>query len=137
MEALSLIRRILVILGLCLKDSVNPNDGRVMNCTIVLLLTGFLLITLEFILSHFDETADALYAIMQFVTFFTVWTCYICFANQKHLTFEFLTNQQKIVDNYCKYSTQPYHGNILEIRGKILVFSHFYMDNREKNYLVS
>lgn len=62
------------------------------------------MITIEFIISHFDEDrANALYAIMQFVTFFTVWTCYICFAKQKHLTFDFLTNMHDIVDNYSKF----------------------------------
>lgn len=61
------------------------------------------MITLEFIWTHFDETADALFAIMQFVAFSSVLTCYICFANQKHLTFELVTNLQAIVDNYRKY----------------------------------
>lgn len=102
MEVLALIKRILVVIGLCLKDSTNPNHGRITNCTIFGMLTGFLMITFDFILTHFDDRENALYAIMQFVTFATVWTCYICFANQKHLTFEFLTNIQDIVDNYCK-----------------------------------
>lgn len=104
MEALALIRRLLLLLGLCLKDSNHPKSGRFINLLIVSLLTGFLGITLHFILTHFDEDREnALYAIMQFVTFFTVWTCYICFANQKHLTFEYINNLQKIVNDYCKY----------------------------------
>lgn len=102
METLALARKSLEVFGLYLKDSNNKNYGRFTNCTVVVLLTGFLMITIEFILSHSDDTADALYAIMQFVTFSTVWTCYICFANQKHLTFEFLRNLQEIVDDYRK-----------------------------------
>lgn len=102
MQSLELVRRILLILGLCLEDSSKPNQGRFTNCVIFGLLTGFLMITVDFILTNFDDRANALYAIMQFVTFSTVWTCYICFANQKHLTFEFLTNLQEIVDNYRK-----------------------------------
>ncbi|XP_031626815.1 odorant receptor 33c-like [Contarinia nasturtii] len=43
---------------------------------------------------------------MQFVTFATVWTCYICFAHQKARTFEFLKNLQEIVDNHCKRKVQ-------------------------------
>lgn len=104
MQPLALIRRILQTLGLCTKDQYNPHYGRFTNYVIVCLLTGFLLITLEFIFSHFNEDrANALYAIMQFVTFFTVLTCYICFANHKHQTFQFLIVLQDIVDDYRKY----------------------------------
>lgn len=103
MQALDLIRRILVVSGLCLQDSNNPTHGRLTNYVIVALLTGFLLITMEFIGSHFDDHEEALYAFMQFVTFFTVWTCYICFANQKQLTFEFLVNLQETVESYREY----------------------------------
>lgn len=103
MQALALIRRILVVFGLCVEDSAKPNQGRFTNCVIFGLLTGFLAITFDFIVTNFDDRENALYAIMQFVTFATVWTCYICFANQKHLVFEFLTNLQVIVDTYRKY----------------------------------
>lgn len=103
METLSLIRRILVILGLCIKHSDNPTYGRGTNYIIFALLTGFLMITFEYIITHFDDRANALYAIMQFVTFATVWTCYICFANQKHLTFAFFKNIQEFVDNYREF----------------------------------
>lgn len=105
MEALALVRKILVVLGLCIKDSENPTYGRSTNCIIFALLTGFLMITVDYIVTHFDDRENALYAIMQFVTFATVWTCYVCSANQKHLTFEFLNNIQEFVDNYCKFKS--------------------------------
>lgn len=103
MKTLVLIRRILVVFGLCLDDSNNPHYGRFTNCVIFSLLTGFLMITFEYIYTHFDDRANALYAIMQFVTFATVWTCYICFANQKQLTYEFFENLQEITDKYRKF----------------------------------
>lgn len=103
MEALVLIRKILVTLGLCIKDSNSPHYGRATNYIIFALLTGFLMITFDYIVTHFDDRENALYAIMQFVTFATVWTCYICFANQKHLTFQFLNNIQEFVENYRKF----------------------------------
>lgn len=103
MQALSLIRRCLVIVGLCLKSKTNPHHGYILNWIIMSLLTGFLMITLEFILTHFDDHEDLLYAIMQFVTFVTVWTCYVCFAKQKSKAFRFLEELQEIVDKYCKF----------------------------------
>lgn len=103
MKTLVLIRRILVVSGLCLDNSNNPHYGRFTNCVVFGLLTGFLMITFEFIYNHFEDRENALYALMQFVTFFTVWTCYICFANQKQRTYEFFENLQKIADNYRKY----------------------------------
>lgn len=103
MKVLALINRILETLGLCLKDFDHPNYGRITNYSIVLSLTGMLMITIEFISTHFDNAGDTLYAIMQLVTFVTVSICYICFANQKHLTFEVIMNLQEIVDNYSKY----------------------------------
>lgn len=102
MQSLALIRRILEIIGLCLKDSHNRTYGRVTNYVISLLLTGFLMITFEYILTHFDDRANGLYAVMQFITFFTVWTCYISFANQKQFTFDFVTKLQEIVENFRK-----------------------------------
>lgn len=104
MQVLSLSHRILVILGLCIKNRQNPNYGRLINVVIFILLTCFLMITFDYILSHFDDRANALYAIMQFITFATVWTCYVSFANQKHITFEFLNEMQEIVDRYRKYA---------------------------------
>lgn len=103
MQSLSLIKRILQILGLCPKDSNNSNYGRFMNSAIIILFVVFLLITVEYILSHIDDINVAIYALMQFVSFSTAWTCYMSFANQKHLTFKFLINLQKIVDDYSKY----------------------------------
>lgn len=100
MQSLALIHRFLLILGLCPKDEHHPNDGIAMNCIIVALLTGFLMITLEFIFTHLDNTEEFLYAIMQFVTFVTVWTCYICFAMQKRSTHLFFNNLQAIVNDY-------------------------------------
>lgn len=105
MKTLVLIRRILVVCGLCLDDSSNPHYGRPTNCIIVVLLTGFLAITFEYIYTHFYDIENFLYAIMQFVTFFTVWTCYICFANQKQLVYDFFENLQKIVDGYCEFKS--------------------------------
>lgn len=103
MKILVLIRRILVVFGLCLDDSNNPHYGRFRNWVIVGLLTGFLMITFEYVCTHMDDRQNGLYAIMQFITFFTVWTCYICFANQKQLTYEFLENLQLIVDGYSEF----------------------------------
>lgn len=102
MEVLQLIRRCLIILGLCITEEENPNYGFTTNCAIVGLLTGFLMITVDFIITHFDDRADCIYAIMQFVTFLTVWTCYICFAVQKTATFHFINEVQDAADQYRK-----------------------------------
>lgn len=100
MQALGLIRRFLIVLGLCIKDDDHPHDGIITNCIIMSLLTGFLMITIDFIVTHSDEVEDFLYAIMQCVTFVTVWTCYICFAQQKRSTFLFFKQFQETVDDY-------------------------------------
>lgn len=99
MKTLKLIRQCLTVLGLCSK-SKNSSYDIFMNWTIVCLLTAFLMITFEYIVTHFDDHANVLYAIMQFVTFVTVWTCYICFAMEKSATFQFNEELQLIADDY-------------------------------------
>lgn len=103
MQVLKLIHRCLIILGLCSEPGQSSSYGYTMNWIIVSLLTGFLMITVDYILTHFDDHANALYAIMQFVTFVTVWTCYICFANQKTKTAHFFEELQETVDDYREY----------------------------------
>lgn len=60
------------------------------------------MITLEFILSHFDDTAELLYGIMQFVTFVTVSSSYCFFAMEKTAIFHFIEEMQLIVDDYSE-----------------------------------
>lgn len=102
MQVLALNRRILLAFGLCIKDSNNPHYGRFINYGIFVILACFLMITTEYISSHFDDRTDAIYALMQFVSFLSAWACYPCFANQKCQTFKVLNNIQEIANDYRK-----------------------------------
>lgn len=97
---LLLLRRLLGVLGLYIRSESHPHDGIVTNWIIVSLLTGFLMITFDFILTHWDELEEFLYAIMQFVTFVTVYTCYICFALEKRATFQLFEKFEIIANDY-------------------------------------
>lgn len=109
MIVLKLIHRCLTILGLCVEPSCNEIYASIVNYIITSFVTGFLLITVEFIFTHFDDRANALYALMQFVTFVTVWTCYICFAKKKRATFQFIGEMQRIVNRSSKLNNNNNH----------------------------
>lgn len=101
MQALRLIRKTLVFLGLCLDDA-HQTRQILMNGFITSLLLAFLCITMEFIVTHMDNMADLMYAVMQFITFVTVTTCYGCFSLRKVQTLFFFEKMQSIVDAYRK-----------------------------------
>lgn len=58
---------------------------------------------MEFILTHMDNMADFMYAVMQFITFVTVTTCYVCFSLRKVETLHFFEKLQSIVNAYRKF----------------------------------
>lgn len=101
MQTLRLIRNTLVFLGLCLDDEHRARQVLI-NGTITSLLIMFLCITMEFILTHMDNMADLMYAVMQFITFVTVTTCYGCFSLRKVETLFFFEKMQSIVDAFRK-----------------------------------
>lgn len=107
MQALRLIRKTLVFLGLCL-DNEHRTRQVLINGSITCLLIAFLCITMEFILTHMDDMADLMYAVMQFITFVTVTTCYGCFSLRKVQTLRFFEKLQSIVDVYRKLFTLLY-----------------------------
>lgn len=102
MQALRLIRETLVFLGLCL-DEAHQTRQILINGSITSLLIAFLCITMEFILTHMDNLADLMYAVMQFITFVTVTTCYGCFSLRKVQTLIFFEKLQSIVDASRKF----------------------------------
>lgn len=129
MQVLRLIRKILVFLGLCL-DCEHRTRQLLINGSIVTLLVGFLCITMEFILTHMDDMADFMYAVMQFITFLTVTTCYICFSLRKTETFHFFEKLQSIVNAYRKFFTLIYPIKSTEMYFYLFLFE----DTREKSY---
>lgn len=113
MHVLRLNRDTLVFLGLC-SDHERPIQQLLMNVSIISLLIGFLGITMEFILTHTDDMADLMYAVMQFITFVTVTTCYICFSLKKIETFHFLEKLQRITNSYRKCFVSRELSRIME-----------------------
>lgn len=102
MQELRLIRKLLVLLGLCL-DPEHQARQLLLNGSITGLLIGFLCITMEFILTHTDDMADLMYAVMQFITFVTVTTCYVCFSMRKVETLNFFEKVHSIVNANRKF----------------------------------
>lgn len=101
-QVLALIHERLKMIGLGRNEDKWRKSDLIINWLIITLLFGFLTITVEYIVTHADDLANFMYAVMQLVTFVTVWTCYICFALQKTSTSLFFTKLQAIVERSCK-----------------------------------
>lgn len=102
METLKSLRLVFKIIGLH-SSKEKPAQDRLINLFVIGVIFVFFIITIEYICSHTDDTPDFVYAIMEMVTFVTIWLCYICLALQKSSVLVVFNKIQGIVRDYREY----------------------------------